>query len=487
MFTTVARIVIGIVILSQSLNRVTQATKDPPCPAYPIPVPLPNPTEALATAISTIDARLTKKSAKYPGMIVGLGYGVSGVFWEKGYGKRNYSDPTNNAPPTLDNVVRIASISKVFTCILLFKLRDEGIVASLDDPVTKYLPTFSVLSNRPTRRSITLRELASHTSGLQRESPCPPAGDCVPLSHNQILRNIANTYTLYSPYRKFHYSNLGIGVLGHALTAAANATSFEELLTQKVLHPLGITDGNFSCCTPSQAANVAVGKSSIDGKPVRMPTLGWGNPDGGLIMSGRDVLRMVQNLPSYFGDEGTWNEFTDAVTVLEDGLSAVGTPWEMRRVGNYWAKGKAGALDGYRTEMMTIPSLSLSCFIAVLQSEVVDPYEYTMEILSDVIPVLEAALWSIQPPYVLPSNHTNALGNFSYDTYIYVENGVMYIDGQGQHLNLTFVSEQRYRARVVADPMPGCRWLEDGTNDEFVTFAPDWKSFAFMGNMFFRV
>jgi CubicO group peptidase (beta-lactamase class C family) len=68
--------------------------------------------------------------------------------------------------------VRVASISKVFTDLMMMQLRDKGVL-NLDDPVTKYIPNFRVKVPYNTKRPITLRELASHTSGLQREVPCP--------------------------------------------------------------------------------------------------------------------------------------------------------------------------------------------------------------------------------------------------------------------------------------------------------------------------
>jgi CubicO group peptidase (beta-lactamase class C family) len=50
---------------------------------------------------------------------------------------------------------------------MLMQLRDNGAI-NLDDPVDKYMVGFSVKSPYKTKRKITLRELASHTSGLQR-------------------------------------------------------------------------------------------------------------------------------------------------------------------------------------------------------------------------------------------------------------------------------------------------------------------------------
>ena len=101
--------------------------------------------------------------------------------WSKGYGN---VDPFNMSSPvpTIDNLyvnskfpssnflisVRIASITKVFTSAMLYYMRDVNMV-SLDDPITKYMPDFSVKNPFATSGVITLRNLASHTSGLQRE------------------------------------------------------------------------------------------------------------------------------------------------------------------------------------------------------------------------------------------------------------------------------------------------------------------------------
>jgi len=472
------------------------ATTDPPCPAYPLPVPLPNPFQALVSAFQKVDARLTSVSATLPGLVAGITY-QGELLWEKGYGRRDIFNTTDVSPPSLGNLLRVASITKVFTCILLFKLRDEGLVGSLDDPVETYLPGFQVHQATPTRRPITLRMLASHTSGLQRESPCQGTSDCTDLSVDEILARVANTYTVASPYKKFHYSNLGIAILGHALGAAAN-TTFEQALQDKVLNPLGLTEASFTCCDAQQRANLAQGVGFWPNGtmyPVPLPNLQWGNPDGGLIMSGRAVLQMVSGLPTLFGDEGTLNEFFDAVTLLNDGISAVGTPWEMRyfHEKRYWAKGKAGSLDGYRTEIMTVPALSLAVFVGVLQGDVPDPYCYTMGALSDLIPVLEGALWTNQPTYILPTNATRYVGNYTGGCSVSISKGVLYLTGQGSLVNLTFsrssddTREDLYRARQEANPMPGCRWLSDGINDEFVTFANDAQSFIFMGISFKKI
>ena len=62
-------------------------------------------------------------------------------------------------------VMPIASASKWLTSATLMTFVDQGML-SLDDPVAKYLPSFS-----GEKATITVRELLSHTSGLP-SAPC---------------------------------------------------------------------------------------------------------------------------------------------------------------------------------------------------------------------------------------------------------------------------------------------------------------------------
>ena len=126
----------------------------------------------VSDAVEKVNTLLANASSGLPtGLIASITLNQQTI-WTKGYGKRN-AFTTNSGPPRGEDLVRIASITKVFTDTLLFILRDAGTVA-LDDPVTKYLPEFSIQrAGWQTKDVTTLRELASHTSGLPRETPFP--------------------------------------------------------------------------------------------------------------------------------------------------------------------------------------------------------------------------------------------------------------------------------------------------------------------------
>ena len=79
-----------------------------------------------------------------------------------------FADRASSRRATRATLYRIGSVSKVFTATLLVQLRDKGLVR-LDDPVSKYLPPKVKMPQDPRgARHITLRHLATHSSGLPR-------------------------------------------------------------------------------------------------------------------------------------------------------------------------------------------------------------------------------------------------------------------------------------------------------------------------------
>jgi CubicO group peptidase (beta-lactamase class C family) len=156
------------------------------------------------------------------------------TFGEAGEGAR---------PLAARSVFEIGSITKTFTGTVLADMVRRGEVR-LDDPVGKYMPA-GVRVPSLNGRQITLLDLATHTSGLPRlptgyVSPDPSN----PYAHfaAEHLYAFLNRHELArEPGAKFEYSNLGMGLLGHALARAAGADSFQRLVSDRVLRPLGMS------------------------------------------------------------------------------------------------------------------------------------------------------------------------------------------------------------------------------------------------------
>ncbi|NSL43713.1 serine hydrolase, partial [Streptomyces sp. 8P21H-1] len=151
---------------------------------------------------------------------------------------------TGPPPPVSRDRLRyeIGSASKTFTGLLLAQLTESGVLSG-GEPAAACLDPARRVGKDP----VTLAHLITHTSGL----PALPV-DFFP---RVLPRHRANPYAGYPDQRvvdaflrrrqrrrpgtRWHYSNFGVAVLGHAL-AAATATPWDDLLTGRVLRPLGL-------------------------------------------------------------------------------------------------------------------------------------------------------------------------------------------------------------------------------------------------------
>lgn len=180
---------------------------------------------------------------------------------------RGYFFPVepDRGPPTGNTGFRIGSITKVFTALMSLMLRDSGMLKSLDDNVTNYLPEFSIQNPFQTHRGITFRQLSSHMSGLPRNAPCPGIFDTgCNLSYEKIYENLSKMKLMWPPGFQPEYSNLGFGLLGRVLEKIQGPT-WEDQVQKMVFEPLAMNNSGNSF-TPETIKNLAVGYYSDGSK-----------------------------------------------------------------------------------------------------------------------------------------------------------------------------------------------------------------------------
>ena len=144
--------------------------------------------------------------------------------------------------PDGDTVYEIGSVTKVFTSLILADMIEKGEVKP-DDPVSKFLPP-AVKVPSHNGRQITLLDLSMQVSGLPRlpnnMKPADPANPYADYNAAKLY-DFLSSYTLTrDPGEKYEYSNLAVGLLGHALALKAGM-SYEELLRRRIFEPLGMT------------------------------------------------------------------------------------------------------------------------------------------------------------------------------------------------------------------------------------------------------
>jgi D-alanyl-D-alanine carboxypeptidase len=199
---------------------------------------------------------------------------------DKAYGKANEGLPANPDLP-----YQIASNSKQFTAMAILLLRDEGKL-SLDDPVSKYIPGITEGDK------ITIRELLSHTSGLQDFWPQDYlfSDMTVPTTPQHIVDKWAKKPLDFEPGTRWQYSNTGYVVAG----MIAEKVSGEPLLTflqQHVFEPLGMhpldQDNTNTPAFPAGYHRYALGPVRI----VEPPARGWLYAAGELSMNAADLAK----------------------------------------------------------------------------------------------------------------------------------------------------------------------------------------------------
>ncbi|NBE84608.1 serine hydrolase [Micromonospora sp. NEAU-HG-1] len=176
---------------------------------------------------------------------------------------------------------RIGSVTKTFTAVLVLQCRDAGLL-DLDDPVGRHLDV-------PAHGELTVRRLLSHTSGLQRE----PHGDVwdtlAAPDVDALLADLARAERVLPPARRYHYSNLGMALLGQ-LVARLRGGAWAEVLGERVLAPLGLT-ATADRPGPAAATGFLVDAYSDEAHPEPPTDFGAVGPAAQLWSTAADMAR----------------------------------------------------------------------------------------------------------------------------------------------------------------------------------------------------
>ena len=203
-------------------------------------LPMSSLVQAEAIDIDTIKAALQTRVTH--GDAVGVAVGIIDNGQKYILSAGQVSRPDGDAPNE-HSLFGIGSVTKTFTGILLADMVLKGEV-KLNDPAVMYLPEGVTLPTRDGKH-ITLLNLATHTSALpsmpDNFSPADMTNPYVDYTVQQMY-DFLSSYTLpYAIGETTTYSNLGTGLLGHIMALKAGM-SYEDLVTQRILKPLGMND-----------------------------------------------------------------------------------------------------------------------------------------------------------------------------------------------------------------------------------------------------
>jgi serine-type D-Ala-D-Ala carboxypeptidase/endopeptidase len=261
-----------------------------------------------------------------------------------------YGDLARGDPRTLDGdtIFEIGSVTKVFTSLLLADMVNRNEV-TLDDPAAKYLPEGVKMPER-SGKSITLRDLSTHTSGLPRlPSNMKPEDLRNPYVDYSVddLYQFLSSYTLpRDPGAEFEYSNLGGGLLGHVLAYRAG-TDYESLIATRITRPLSMPDTGITLSS-SLKQRMATGHNGM-----LTPVPSWDLPTlagaGALRSSANDLLTFLEAFLGY--KESPLAPAMKAMLEVRRpmGQSTIGLGWIMMSAHDREIAAHDGGTGGFRS------------------------------------------------------------------------------------------------------------------------------------------
>ncbi|HVU84031.1 MAG TPA: serine hydrolase domain-containing protein [Puia sp.] len=188
------------------------------------------------------------------------------IIFDKAYG---YNDPVTKEPLDKNGIFRIASQTKAVTVTAVMMLWEEG-KFSLNDPVSKYIPSFAnervldtfnpkdtTFTTVPAKRQVTIFDLLTHTSGIGYPAIGSKEADAMYAKYritggvgikdqklSDAMTRLGSLPLLFQPGEKWMYG-LNMDVLGY-LVEKWSGMSLEEFFTKKIFQPLGMNDTYFN-------------------------------------------------------------------------------------------------------------------------------------------------------------------------------------------------------------------------------------------------
>ena len=187
------------------------------------------------------------------------------VAYYKAFG---YDDIKSKTPLRKDAIFRIASQTKAITSVAVMMLYEEGKFL-LDDPLSLYIPEFrnqlvldkfnekdTTYTTIPARKSVTIRELLNHTSGIGYAQIGSPQAKAIYYKEGitsgigidrytlgEEMKKLARLPLFHQPGEKWTYG-LNTDLLGYLVEVVSGLT-LDAFLSKRIFEPLGMKDTHF--------------------------------------------------------------------------------------------------------------------------------------------------------------------------------------------------------------------------------------------------
>jgi CubicO group peptidase (beta-lactamase class C family) len=239
-------IAVGALLLPAASHARAQA---------PVRDPVRDPARATAIVDSIVGAAMANGRAV--GMTVAVVRGRDTLVLE-GYGR---AEVEHDVPTPARAVYEIGSVTKQFTAAAILQLAEQGRL-SLDDEVTRHLPTYPTQGHR-----VTVRRLLDHTSGIRSYTEIPEFGAIATrsLPQDTLVALFASRPFDFAPGAGQVYNNSAYFLLGRIIEKVSG-TTYADYVQRHLFARAGMPDSRYcddNAVVPRRAHGYQVRRDTV--------------------------------------------------------------------------------------------------------------------------------------------------------------------------------------------------------------------------------
>jgi N-acyl-D-amino-acid deacylase len=294
-----------------------------------------------------------------PGVAVGIVN--KGKVTTRGYG---FANVENMTPVTDETIFQSGSLGKMFTATAVMLEVEDGKL-SLDDPLTKFFPDAPA-----TWRSITVRNLLNHTSGIPdyTTSTFDYRKD---YTEDELARMAFAQKLEFPAGSRWNYSNTGYALLGFIIHRVSGQF-YGDVLAARVFKPLGMTTARIideADIIPNRAAGYRHENGRLENQEWVAPKLNT-TADGSLYWSVRDLVAWDTAVKrrAILKPE-SWHEILTPVRLTSGKTYPYGMGWSLEERGGKPLQEHGGSWQGFRTQLSRFVGDSLDIIVLANSAE----------------------------------------------------------------------------------------------------------------------
>ncbi|HEX6729716.1 MAG TPA: serine hydrolase domain-containing protein [Pyrinomonadaceae bacterium] len=313
--------------------------------------------EPLAAIEKAIDAK--RQELGIPGLSLAI-VKDDKVIYMKGLGVKDFE---RKIPVTPDTLFAIGSASKAFTGMAAVISADEGRL-SLDDSPKKFLPYFT-LRDADAAAKITIRDLLSHRSGLNRTDLAMVTNQ---LNREELIKVAGQAKPTAKLGEKFQYQNVMYAAAGEVVARAQNST-WDKVIANKIFKPLGMKASDTTTAAMQKSPDFSFGYDFNATTKVtrRLPQrpIPAAAPAGAINSNARDMTQWLRFMLAGGVIDGkrlvSEKSFNETITkqMAIGGTVDYGLGWFLRKWNGHKVVEHGGNIDGFNAQVALMPDQKL--------------------------------------------------------------------------------------------------------------------------------